>query len=197
MIPRTRNGLDPMVCISGMQKSIRRGLEREAMELAVELIGSSKPFFTMVCRRLQIVSHEDVDAIAQPHIVPFVKASVEQAQQWYDPAEIGASRMAIGNAIRMMARARKSRATCHFAAAVGLRSMLEDFVPVIPDFALDQHTLAGRKLRRGLDHFLREGAMLIPPPTEPDPFEQEAVRLWTLKAALEKQQKRADLFDAD
>ena len=87
----------------------------------------------------------------------------------------------IGNCIRMMARAPKSRAGCHFAAAIGLRSMLEDFAPEVPDFANAQHTLAGRKLGRGLDHFRKEGAKLVPPPTEPDPFEDEAYRLWALK----------------
>jgi len=45
----------------------------------------------------------------------------------------------------------------------------------------DQHTLAGKKLGRGLDHFRREGAKLVPPPTEPDPYENEAYRLWTIK----------------
>ena len=71
----------------------------------------------------------------------------------------------VGNAIRMMCRSPKSRAGCHFAAAIGLRSMLEDFAPTIPDYALDQHTLKGKAMGRGLDHFRSEGAKLIPPPT--------------------------------
>lgn len=75
----------------------------------------------------------------------------------------------------------KSRAGCHFAAAIGLRSLLEDYAPTIPDWANDQHTLAGKKLGRGLDHFRKEGAKLIPPPTEPDPYEAEACRLWQIK----------------
>jgi hypothetical protein len=57
--------------------------------------------------------------------VPFVATAVAQAMRWYDPEKIGASRMAIGNAIRLMSRAKKSREGDHFAAAVGLRSMLE------------------------------------------------------------------------
>jgi hypothetical protein len=51
----------------------------------------------------------------------------------------------------------------------------------IPDWANDQHTLAGRKLGCGLDHFRSEGARLIPPPTADDPFEDEAYRLWAIK----------------
>jgi replication-associated recombination protein RarA len=170
-----------MACVSAMQKAIRRGMKREAMEFAVELMHTSKAFHSMVCKRLQIISHEDIDTIAQPHIVPFVKAACDQAMAWYDPDKIGGSRMAIGNCIRMMCRAKKSREGDHFAAAIGLRSLLEDFAPTIPDWANDQHTVAGRKLGRGLEHFRQEGARLIPPPTGDDPYEDEAYRLWTLK----------------
>lgn len=74
-----------------------------------------------------------------------------------------------------------SRAGCHFAAAIGLREQLEGYVPAIPGFANDQHTIAGRKMGRGLDHFREEGAQLIPPPTGDDPFVEEAYRLWALK----------------
>jgi len=80
-----------------------------------------------------------------------------------------------------MCAAPKSRAGCHFGAAIGLRSMLEDFVPTIPDWALDQHTLRGKAMGRGLDHFRSEGAKLVLPPTADDPYEDEAYRLWALK----------------
>jgi len=181
MIPDTKNGLPAMACVSAMQKCIRRGMEREAFEFAVELMQTSKAFHSMVCKRLQIVSHEDIDTGSQPHVVPFVRAACEQALAWYDPEKSGASRLAIGNAIRMMARAAKSREGDHFAGAVGLRAQLEGFVPTIPNWALDKHTLEGRKLGRGIDHFRREGAKLVPPPTEPDAYEDEAYRLWAIK----------------
>ena len=59
--------------------------------------------------------------------------------------------------------------------------MLEDFAPTIPDYALDMHTMRGKAMGRGLDHFRKEGAKLVPPPTEPDPYEEKAYRLWTIK----------------
>ncbi|MET3992135.1 hypothetical protein BjapCC829_36435 [Bradyrhizobium barranii] len=180
MIPDIKHGLPAMACVSAMQKSIRRGLEREAMEFAVELMHTSKAFHSMVCNRLEVICHEDLDSLAAPHVVPFVAAAMAQSKARYD-SKIGEARLMVGNAIRMMARAPKSRAGCHFAAAIGLRSSLEDFAPTIPDWARDQHTLAGRKLGRGLDHFRAEGAKLIPPPTEPDPYEDEAYRLWAAK----------------
>ena len=119
-------------------------LEVEAMEFAVELIHTSKAFTSMVCKRLEIISHEDIDTQSQPHIVPFVATAVAQAMRWYDPDKLGASRMAIGNAIRLMCRAAKSREGDHFAIAVGLASEVEGFVPSIPDWAIDGHTLAGQ-----------------------------------------------------
>ncbi len=58
---------------------------------------------------------------------------------------------------------------------------LESFAPTIPDWANDRHTLAGRKLGRGLDHFRKEGAKLVPPPKGDDPYVEEAYRLWAIK----------------
>ena len=150
------------------------------MEFACELIHTSKAFHSMVCNRLEVICHEDLDTLAAPHVFPFVVASLAASRDRYSKS-IGEARLMIGNCIRIMCRSPKSRAGCHFAAATGLRSMLEDFVPTVPDFALDQHTLEGRKMGRGLEHFRREGARLIPPPTGDDPFEDEAYRLWQIK----------------
>jgi hypothetical protein len=55
------------------------------------------------------------------------------------------------------------------------------YAPTIPDFALDIHTMKGKAMGRGLDHFRKEGAKLIPPPTADDPYEDEAYQLWTIK----------------
>ena len=55
-------------------------------------------------------------------------------------------------------RSPKSRAGCHFAAAIGLRSMLEDFAPEIPGYALDMHTMKGKAMGRDLKHFRSESA---------------------------------------
>jgi hypothetical protein len=43
------------------------------------------------------------------------------------------------------------------------------------------HTLAGRKMGRGLDRFRTEGARLIPPPTGDDEYEEAAYAMWALK----------------
>lgn len=182
MIPRTKHGLSPFACISAMQKCIRRGLELEAMQFAVELMHTSKAFHSMVCKRLQVISHEDIDTQARPDIVPFVKAACEQSKEWYDAdvAKLGKSRMTIGNAIRLMCRAPKSREADHFHAATGWAEILENFKPAIPDWALDQHTTEGRKKGRSLEYFRNESTKLVPPAPK-DSYEDEAYRLWALK----------------
>src|SRR5690606_12869992 len=185
MIPNTKNGLPAMGCLSAMQKCIRRGMEMEAMSFAVELHHTSKNFASMVCNRLEIISHEDIDSMAAPWVIPYVRASCEQARAWYDPEKLGKSRMAIGNCIRLMCRAPKSRQGDHFHVVAGLQAQLEGFVPAIPDWANDQHTLAGKRAGRGLDYFRAESAKLSPAPVEPDPYEVEAYRLWELKALVD------------
>jgi hypothetical protein len=41
--------------------------------------------------------------------------------------------------------------------------------------------MKGKAMGRGLDHFRKEGAKLISPPTADDPYEDEVYRLWTIK----------------
>lgn len=180
MIPPTANSLPALTCISAIQKCIRRGMEREAMEFAVEMIHSSKALCSMVCNRLQVISHEDIDTLAQPHIVPFVHTATEQARGWWEPENPAKTRMAIGNVIRMLCRAKKSREGDHFQAAVGLQSLLNDFVPQFPDFVFDMHTQKGKRMGRGVEHFVTEGTKLVPEPAK-DAYADEAHKLWRQK----------------
>jgi hypothetical protein len=102
MIHDTRNSINAMACVSAMQKCVRRGMEREAMEFAVELMHTSKAFHSMVCNRLEVICHEDLDILAAPWIVPFVATSLAQSKERYS-SKIGEARLMIGNCIRMSA----------------------------------------------------------------------------------------------
>ena len=181
MIPRTIHNLGAHECISAMQKFIRRGMEREAMEMAVEMGHTSKGFATWITTRLEIISHEDI-GLAAPEIIPLVRVCCEQARAWWDADKLGQWRMPIGTAIRAMCRAAKSREGDHFQAAVGLRSQLEDFRPEIPDWCYDQHTVKGKAKGRGVDYFRSVSTKLVPAPKKPDDYEAEAYRLWTIKS---------------
>jgi replication-associated recombination protein RarA len=140
---------------------------------------TSKAFHSMVCNRLEVICHEDLDTLAAPQVFPFVVAALAASKERYT-SKIGEARLMIGNAIRMMCHPPKSRAGCHFGARHRAPLAAGGF-PEIPDWAFDQHTHKGRKMARGLDHFRKEGAKLMPPPTAADPYEDEAYRLWAIK----------------
>ena len=56
----TRNGIQGDLVISGLQKSIRRGLAEEAVTFAYEMYITSEQFEDKLWRRLQAISVEDV-----------------------------------------------------------------------------------------------------------------------------------------
>ena len=192
MIPPTRHGLPAIGCISLMQKAIRRNAERLAMEAACELINTSKAQCSMVANRLVVISHEDIDVMAQPIIIPFVFACAQTMKEMYQPENPGKSRMAAGSAIRLMARAPKSREGDHFQAAIGLRNLfgLPGGIPEIPDWANDGHTMKGKRMGRGVEFFRAESTKLVPPQAgAPDAYEDEAYKMWEEKERRGKADK--------
>jgi hypothetical protein len=74
--------------------------------------------------------------------------------------------------------------------AVGLASEVAGFVPTVPDWALDGHTIEGKRMGRGLAYFREHSAKLVPP-AKPDVYEAEAYRLLEVK----QRKVRRDLFD--
>ena len=129
MIPDTKNGLPRNgLRLSDAEKHPSRPGARSD-GVCVELMHTSKAFHTMVCNRLEVICHEDLDTLAAPWVVPFVATALAQSKERYPRRSIGEARLMVGNAIRMMARAPKSRAGSHFAAAIGLRSLLGGFRP--------------------------------------------------------------------
>ena len=57
---KTRNGLNGDEVISALQKSIRRGKERDACEFAYEMYITSPQFEEKLWRRLLAISVEDI-----------------------------------------------------------------------------------------------------------------------------------------
>lgn len=185
MMPKTINGLNALTLLSGLQKCIRRGLEEDAMLIACEILHTSKAYHTMVTNRLEIIAHEDIDTLSQPWIVPYVRAAAEQSRAWYDQKKFGKCRMPVGNIIRLLCRANKSREGDHFQAAFGLANLLEGRTPEIQDWMLDHHTTEGKRRGRGVEFFRTESVKLVPDPG-PDPYQDEAYRLLDMKVKMGK-----------
>ena len=74
---KTKNGYDFFECSSAMQKSIRRGIEDEAIFWAVELFESN--YAEYIWKRLRIISSEDV-GLGEPHISSEIWALYEISQ---------------------------------------------------------------------------------------------------------------------
>ena len=194
--PRTINGMDPFTCISALQKCIRRGMEREAMSFACELVNSSKAFCTMCCNRLEIICHEDIDNLRQPYIAPFVSAACNLAGRIWDKDKPAKARLPIGNAIMMMCRAEKSREADHINGAVGIPNQFFGVKPEVPDFVYDHHTRKGKAMGRDMRHFRTESCKLVPPQREKDKYEDEFYE-WQDKKSKQSQgdsPAKSDLF---
>lgn len=186
VIPPTRNGLPAMECLSAMQKYIRRNEEANAMEVAVELSLTSKGFNTMVCTRLRIICWEDIDTISNRGIISDVYALTDAAKADWDPAKPGRALGPICRSIQILARAPKSRQGDHLLISKVQAALLEGFIPEIPDWAKDGHTISGKRKGRGVQYFREVSTQLIPAPTEFDPYEEEAYRLLAIKEGRKK-----------
>ena len=149
---------------SALQKSIRRGLERDALYWAAEL---EPAFHAYLWKRLITIANEDIGPANHLAIV-VVHALREQYTEFRKEGRSG-TRMMLANAILCLARSPKSRLADHFQIAVYRSAERIE----IPDYALDKHTAAGRARGRGFDHF--EGvAMELDNEALPDPYKAEA-----------------------
>lgn len=153
----TAKGYDFFEVSSAMQKSIRRGIEDEAMYWAVELFNSN--YAEYVWKRLRIIASEDV-GLAEPLVVPTVAALYQhhklQATNKEDKNK--PERLFLTHAVLLLCRAQKSRVVDH-ALLYHWQRHAHLHQP-IPDYALDKHNERGRKLGRGWLHFFEVGTRL-------------------------------------
>ena len=170
----TINGYDVWECISAFQKSIRRGLEEDAMYWAVELIESG--FFNIVKSRIRVIAHEDI-GIADKLGFLCALRSLDDLEYWHSRKK-GSWRLALANVILSLCRSKKSREADHFQCVIiGMRNLFNRKLDM-PDYAIDKHTMRGKKMKRGILHFLKYSAKLEPPNPE-DKYEDRAAKIWT------------------
>ncbi|MBM4147054.1 MAG: hypothetical protein FJ240_12430 [Nitrospira sp.] len=168
---------------SALQKSIRRGLEEDAMFWAIEM---ETRFPDYLWKRLQVISVEDI-GIADPQVVLYVaemRRLYQELKKEYDKEPKRKSRsfrMVLANAILSMCRAKKSRICDEFQIVMyGRRE--QGWKLDVPDYALDMHTNRGRAKKRGADHFWSEGVKLENEARLRNPYTEEAVKIRTGKA---------------
>lgn len=152
----TKSGLDFYEASSAFQKCIRRGLEDEAMQFAVELHEGG--FGEYLWKRMRVVASEDV-GLADPMACVIIRTLYENWKEQYKEDKVSGKkthRLFVSQAVLYLSRCKKSRLVDHF----NIWHFRSDEVPTVPDFAFDKHTRKGKKEGRGLDHFFQEGAKL-------------------------------------
>jgi len=159
----TKFGHDFGEAASALQKSIRRGLEEEAMYWALEFALAG--YHAYLWKRLVVIATEDIGAANHQlvntvvnlcnHILTLLKDPSAKKRPKHDKYDL----CMLGYVILEMARSPKSREADDFTNHV-LRMRRVKGRREVPDYALDMHTARGRKMGRGVEHFWLEGAKL-------------------------------------
>jgi len=183
-MPQTPRGYDFHELLSALQKDIRRGNEYQAVFWAVEL-ESFNP--TALWDRLRVIASEDI-GIANP-LAPLV---IDVLEKEYDDAKERGNdsyRLFLVHAVLFLARSHKSRIVDDLLNVVYGEIQLEDKKLPIPDYALDMHTLRGKKMGRGLEHFFSEGTKLNKEPYE-NPYTVKAKEILIKHGGLKSEFKK-------
>jgi replication-associated recombination protein RarA len=172
----TKGGYNCAEVSSALQKCIRRGLEEQALFWATEL--DIAGFGEYVWKRLRIIASEDVglaDSAVASTILALYQNWREQAKK--KDVRHAPERLFLVHAVLILCRAPKSRTVDHALIAMyeaPRHGQSGSDQREIPDFALDRHTAAGRKLKRGWRHFWAHGAILENKAPVNDPYEATA-----------------------
>lgn len=155
---RTKHGHPLDEVTSALQKSIRRGLEEEAMYWACEL--SESGYGQYLWKRLMVISSEDI-GIADPMALVLTTcgwlATKGSTSSFTKPP--GMRTEFVGPVILYLARSKKSREGDDFCWYIMERRQ-RGWKVAIPDFAVDDHTERGRRLKRGRRFWFEEASKL-------------------------------------
>lgn len=148
----TRKDYDFFECASALQKSVRRGYERDALFFGMELYGSG--YSKYLWKRIFIMVSEDI-GLANPDLPQRVRALYDN---WLIISEknVNDGTLPVIHAIVELCRSPKSRTLDH----AKVWALFTDYRPDVPDYALDTHTRRGKKMGRNLDFFKNEGSKI-------------------------------------
>ncbi len=171
---RTRGGYTMDEVASALQKTIRRGHERDAIFWATEL--DLTGYGNYAWKRLRIICSEDI-GIAWTEGPAVIRALYEN---WVEarkaekdrPPERSNAILYLVHAVVLLTRAPKSRLVDN-ASALFYTGEREAMRIDIPDYALDHHTARGRRLGK-TEAACYESSYRIENRTVEDPYESEA-----------------------
>lgn len=154
----TRNGLAGDEVISSLQKCIRRGLVEEACQFAYEMYITSPQMEEKLWRRLITITVEDI-GMGDPSATILIN-NLNEMRKNYAYAD-GDRPIFFIHAIRYLCSCKKDRSS-DLLKNIIIKNFAMGFVPKVPDFALDKHTVKGMEMGRDSFHFLNEASKVIP-----------------------------------
>lgn len=190
---RLNSGMNFYHVASAYQKCVRRGMEHEALWFGTELYMSGYEEYAWF--RLRVMVSEDI-GLANPTLPAQVDAlyrtylDFKKKKNKHQP-----EKLQYVHALLLAVRSAKSRLVDNkLGHYFDLRYTMD--TPELPDFVFDMHTIEGRKMKRGNQHFFDESAHIENAGLDlvPDEFEvrDQMMRLWNLddyRKATEKHNK--------
>jgi replication-associated recombination protein RarA len=172
---KTKNGLDADLVISALQKCIRRGDEETALRMAYELYLTSQFHEQKMWQRLLVISVEDV-GFGEPTAPNLVKTLYDLHKEFdYDD---GDRTIFFMQAIRYICKCKKERSTDNIKCII-MKEFEQGYVPEVPEYTIDMHTIKGRAMGRDVFYFLNEASKVSPLwEGYDDQYRQKLFKMW-------------------
>jgi replication-associated recombination protein RarA len=154
---KTEHDFNADEIVSAFQKSIRRGMLENALLLAYEMYVTSAELEEHLWTRLTVISVEDVGSGS--FLEPVIVDALYRMHQRFARGA-GDRFLFAAHAVRLLATSPKDRTTDEMTNWAMLVTNVRGERPEIPEVAYDMHTKRGQEMGRGLEHFLKEGALV-------------------------------------
>lgn len=152
----SRSGLPAEDVIALLENSIRLGREKAALAAAYEMYLTSPQMLDKAWRLLLSASVGEAGGTAAPQAI----WSLYEMRKSFDYTE-GDQPIFLVYAVRYLCRSEKDRSSniCRDTLAERFQA---GYVPEVPDYSYDMHTVQGREMGRGELHFLEEASRVSP-----------------------------------
>ena len=154
----SRSGVPGDELVAGLQKSIRRADFEIAVRIAYEMYITSEQFEDKLWRRLTIIACEDI-GFGNPYAICVIN-KLDEARKQFRYTD-GDRPLFFFYAIRYLCAQPKERSTDCLKNLV-IKKFEQGYVPEVPDYAYDVHTVKGRAKGRDIIHFLDEASKVFP-----------------------------------
>jgi len=153
---KTKHNYQADEIISGLQKSIRRGNEENAINCGYEMMISGKELTEKFWERIRVISVEDI-GLANPQLITIIFTLYQNFVYLKNKED----RFLQGIiAILLLTRSKKSRYVDELYNDLKINDTKGNFKIKIPDYVLDFHTKKGREKGRNILHFWKEAAKI-------------------------------------